>query len=100
MTIEELSDKLNLWRKNKKSKRERIPEAYWDEAVKLTKEFSSSVVAAKLSLSAGDLKKRMGTPSLSKEKIIFKELPPVPQKKSSLLVEFTTPSGMNIRIYS
>jgi hypothetical protein len=100
MTIEELSEKLNLWRKNKKSKRDRIPEEYWDEAVKLAKEFSSSTVAAKLSLGAGDLKKRMGTPDLAQEKIIFRELPPVPQKKSSLLVEFTTPSGMIIKVYS
>lgn len=57
MTIEELSEKLSLWRKNKKSKRDRIPEEYWDEAVKLAKESSSSTVAAQLNLSAGDLKK-------------------------------------------
>ncbi len=100
MTIEELSDKLNHWRKNKTSRRERIPEEFWTEAVKLAKESSSSKVAAKLSLGANDLKKRMRSPSLPKEKIIFKELPPVPQKKSSLLVEFTTPSGMSIKVYS
>jgi hypothetical protein len=100
MTIEELSDKLNLWRKNKTSARDRIPEEFWAEAVKLAKESSSSAVAAKLSLGANDLKKRMGSPSLPKEKIIFKELPAVPQKKSSLLVEFTTPSGMSIKVYS
>ena len=100
MTIEELSDKLNLWRKNKTSKRDRIPEEYWAEAVKLAKESSSSTVAAKLSLGANDLKKRMGSPFLAKEKIIFKELPPVPQKKSPILVEFTTPAGMVIRVYS
>jgi hypothetical protein len=100
MTIEELSDKLNLWRKNKTSKRDRIPEEYWSEAIKLANESSSSVVAAKLSLGAYDLKKRMGSPPLPKEKVIFKELPPAPQKKSSLLVEFTTPAGMIIRVYS
>jgi hypothetical protein len=100
MTIEELSEKLSIWRKNKKSKRDRIPEEYWDEAIKLAKESSSSVVASKLSLGANDLKKRMGSPPLPREKIIFKELPTVPQKKSSLLVEFTTPSGMIIKVYS
>ena len=100
MTIEELSDKLNLWRKNKTSKRDRIPEEYWSEAIKLAHESSSSVVAAKLSLGANDLKKRMGSPPILKEKVIFKELSPSPQKKSSLLVEFTTPAGMIIRVYS
>ena len=100
MTIEELSEKLNLWRKNKKSKRDRIPEEYWEEAARLANESSSSAVASKLTLSISDLKKRMGHPPLSQEKIIFKELPPVPQKKSSLLVEFTTPAGMTIKVYS
>lgn len=29
MSIEELSEKLSLWRKNKISKRDRLPEEYW-----------------------------------------------------------------------
>lgn len=100
MTIDELSEKLSLWRKNKKSKRDRIPEEYWNEAVKLANESSASAVATKLGLGINNLKKRMGSPSLRKEKLIFKELPSMPQEKSSLIVEFTTPAGLNIKVYA
>ena len=100
MTIEELSEKLSTWRKNKISKRDRIPEEYWDEAVKLANESSASAVSTKLGLGINALKKRMGSPSLRKEKLIFKELPSMPQKNISLLVEFTTQAGLNIKVYS
>jgi len=100
MTIEELSEKLSLWRQSKKSKRDRIPLEYWNEAVKFANESSCSIVASKLGLGITDLKKRMRNSASPQEKIIFKELPVVPQKKQSVLVEFTTPSGMSIRVYS
>ena len=33
MNIEELQKKLDHWRKNKKSKLDRIPSKFWDEAI-------------------------------------------------------------------
>ncbi len=47
MTIEELQNKLDYWRKNKKSKLERIPPEFWDEVIKLAKESNPATVAEK-----------------------------------------------------
>lgn len=98
MTVEELQKKLDQWRKNKKSRRDRIPQEYWEEAIKLTNDIPPATLAAKLNLNSADLKKRLGIPPKIKEKVVFKALPQ--QRIEQLPVfELTTPSGLVLKVY-
>jgi hypothetical protein len=58
-TIQEVREKLELWRKNKKNVREPIPENLWQEAVELCKKHPAGIIAKKLSLSYTRLKDRL-----------------------------------------
>jgi len=98
MTIEELQKKLDHWRKNKKSKLDRIPSEFWDEAIKLAKESTPSIVASRLSLNSADLKRRLGIPSKLKEKVLFKELPRQSLEQAPIF-ELTTSSGLTLKVY-
>ena len=65
-TLEEIKDKLEHWRKTKKSIREPIPQKLWQQAVELSKKHSVSSVAKALRLSYTDLKNRAHGLSISK----------------------------------
>ncbi len=104
MTLHELSIKLQVWRKNKKSICERIPSEYWEEAIRHAKEDNPATVAKELGLNVGDLKNRMG---LTKEKrkyvkkVNFKEVKlnqASPVKKSPVF-ELTTGQGITLKVY-
>lgn len=98
MTIEELRKKLDYWRKNKKSKLDRIPSEFWDEAIKFAKESNPATVAAKLNLNSADLKRRLGILPKLKEKVLFKELPRQKIEKTPIF-ELTTSSGLILKVY-
>jgi len=97
MTIEELEQKLNNWRNNKKSVREKIPEQYWEEAVKLSKFQSLPTVAKHLGLNCNDLKKRMGVvSSCQNSKITFKK---INLPAMTPVFELTTNAGVCLKVY-
>lgn len=98
MTIEELQNKLDHWRKNKKSRRERIPEEFWLAAIKLATASTPARVATKLNLNVSELKKRMGVATPSEKKIVFKELP-VPNAERKPIFELMTSSGLTLKVY-
>jgi len=103
MSIEELSKKLQLWRKNKKTPTDRIPEEYWQDAVKLAKKSNKpSMVAAKLGINANDLKKRMGTPIKKRKypkEIKFQELKLGKSESRIPVIELTTTHGLTLKVY-
>ena len=98
MSIDELEQKLNLWRRTKKSHKDRIPKEYWREAAILARKSSASSVATKLNLNITDLRKKMGLPAASKKKVIFKELPINAPGKTPVF-EITTASGITLKVY-
>ena len=98
MTIDELQKKLDHWRKNKKSHRDRIPLEYWEAAIKFAANSSPSTIATKLNLNVWDLRKRMGIPIKSEKKIVFKELPVQTIEKRPIF-ELTTASGITLKVY-
>jgi Tfp pilus assembly protein PilN len=57
--IQQLCNKFEEWRKEKKSLRKRIPEELWLEAIKLAEKYSVCQVSKRLRLGYLDLKKRM-----------------------------------------
>ena len=100
MTLDELAQKIDHWRANKKSRVERIPKELWDEAVKLAKIYSPKEVAKSTGLNGGDIKRRLGILSLkSNNNINFKKLGPINNKPHTPIFEITTASGTIIKVY-
>ena len=101
MTIDEVHQNLEFWRKNKKSPRDRIPREYWDAVIKLTAAHSISQLSSKLGLNSNEIKRRMGHLVKSEQMLVFKELPSVAvQKPESIpIFELTTSSGLTLRVY-
>lgn len=102
MDIEELARKLELWRKNKKSFKERIPQEFWEQAAILAGETSAVTVASKLRLNRGDLLGKMGLrpkPKVpAKKKLKFTELKALPMGETPIF-ELTTKSGISLKVY-
>lgn len=103
MTLDELTKKLQDWRKQKKTVSERIPEAYWQEAIKLAnKSKKISMVASKLGMNANDLKKRMGIIGKKRKyskKVKFQEILPKGPELRIPIVELTTAQGLTLKVY-
>lgn len=99
MTIDELQQNLETWRKNKKSTRDRIPQEYWDAVIRLSATHSLSQLGSKLNLNSNEIKRRMGTPP--EKKIIFKELSSLPAQgqERKLVFELSTASGLTLKVY-
>lgn len=103
MTTEELTKKLQAWRKNKKFPSERIPEEYWQEAVNLAKKHGKPAnLAKKLGLSANDLKKKMGI-SIKKRKknpqVHFQEIKLDNSNDRQPIFELITAQGLTLKVY-
>jgi len=110
--IEELCAKFREWRRIKKSKKDRIPEELWLEAVKLAQKHSVFRVSKKLRLSYIDLKKRMGKSNRegmwrSNEEGDFMELkvsapthPFLREATSHCIMELIRGDGAQLRVYS
>ena len=103
MTIDKLTKDLQQWRENKKSSREKIPEKFWQEAIKYAAQSKKpSMIAKKLGLNTNDLKKKMGTPVRKikyKKKISFQELKLDKPEDRRPIVELTTLQGLTLKVY-
>ncbi len=107
--LDELSGRFAHWRATRASDQERIPQALWDEAVKISRQLPNSRVAKALRLSPGELKRRRlaQQTEASSEAIKaapgFVELKPVwPASgacRASAEVELERPDGARLRIH-
>jgi len=68
LTLEEVRDQLESWRRNKINHREPIPKDLWQAAANLARKHSINVVSKALRLSYADLKNRLYNPSTLKHK--------------------------------
>ncbi len=101
MTIDELANNLQNWRKNKKSHRDKIPEEYWEAAIALAKKYSHTKIARQVGLSTSDLKRKMGKSVVFKKKkspVQFKEIKISP-RSSTPIFELMTAQGSIVRVY-
>ena len=57
--LDSLKYQFEQWRKTRKNRRERIPEALWSAAVGLRKQYSVNQISRALGLNYNDLKKRI-----------------------------------------
>ena len=57
--LDSLKYQFEQWRKTKKNRRERIPEALWSAAVGLRNQYSVNQISGALGLNYNDLKKRI-----------------------------------------
>jgi hypothetical protein len=60
--LTQLANRFAHWRQSRATRRARIPQALWDQAVSLTAVLPTSRVAKRLGLCPNDLKKRCGAP--------------------------------------
>jgi hypothetical protein len=60
--LTQLANRFAHWRQSRATRRARIPQALWDQAVSLTAVLPTSRVAKRLGLCPNDLKKRCCTP--------------------------------------
>lgn len=87
LTLEELKDKFENYRKNKSYQREPIPKELWEAAVELARKHSIATVCRELHLRYQSLKEHIGT-QIPKNK--FKEkLPSFVELTQPLLSEIT-----------
>lgn len=102
--LDELEKKFAIWRKNKTSHREKIPDEYWSTAVELVNNsISPKVISERLRINPTDLKRHVRRAAKNelgprrRHKITFKkfDLPMV----SSPLFEITTASGVNLKVF-
>jgi hypothetical protein len=101
MTIEELQQNLETWRRNKKSNSDRMPPDYWEAVMKLTRTHPLSEICSKLKLNSTEIKKRMGVKVKSGKEIVFKEFTSLPIQKPELKLAFelSTATGITLKIY-
>jgi hypothetical protein len=99
----ELRDQLETWRKTRE-KRRRLPEAIWESAARLAKEFGINRIARELHLSYATLKKRMNGPSGKNGKgarathaFVEVEMSPA-SSRGGIVVELVKSSGTRMRI--
>jgi hypothetical protein len=113
--IQQLCNKFEEWRKEKKSIGKRIPEELWLEAIKLAEKYSVCQVSRRLRLGYMDLKKRMRDMNAGDREPIsetretggFLELkvssPPFTMGRGSMtpcIMEIMRSDGAQLRIYS
>jgi len=104
LTLEEVSAKLENWRKTKTSIREPIPQKLWQQAVVLCQKHSVSIISNALGLSYTNLKERVYGPSISKRPTnkkdpAFIEIKyPQPFLASEATVEIEDKNGLKMKI--
>ena len=111
-TMAEVASHFEEWRREKKNRRERIPERLWAEAIDLLSDYPISEVAKQLRLSGTDLKKQQAAnvkdAKTSKEEQFtrFVEIEPVVVGEVSSMavgpvrLELERPDGLRLRIES
>lgn len=101
-TLERLAEQFTHWRQSR-PRRERIPSAWWAQAVSLTHALPISRVAKRLGLSLRELKKRCGSPPPA---IAAGSAPPTfvevtalpPRSPSGVELEVQRPDGVRLRL--
>jgi hypothetical protein len=94
--LEHLAEQFTHWRQSR-SRRERIPNALWAQAVSLTSVLPVSRVAKRLRLGVNDLKKRRGSPPAAP--LTFVEVTASgPPRPVGLEVEVQRPDGTQLRL--
>ena len=107
--LADLNGRFAHWRATRASDQERIPQALWDEAVRLSRQLPNSHVAKTLRLSPGELKRRrLAQQAEAATEAIeaapgFVELTPVwpvsGASKAGTDVELERPDGARLRIH-
>jgi hypothetical protein len=60
LTLEELREQFEQWRKNKLPKERRIPEQMWEAAVELSSKYPFALIVKELRLNRDEYKRRLG----------------------------------------
>jgi hypothetical protein len=99
--LERLADQFTHWRQSR-PQRERIPSAWWAQAVSLTDVLPVSRVAKRLGLGLADLKKRRGSPpaaAASAAPLTFVEVTAVRSRPTpGVELEVQRPDGVRLRL--
>lgn len=100
--LERLAEQFTHWRQSR-PRRERIPSAWWAQAVSLTHVLPVSRVAKRLGLGLAALKKRCGSPpaaAAGAAPLTFVEVtaPTAPPRPPGLEVEVQRPDGTRLRL--
>jgi ribosomal protein S15P/S13E len=101
--LEKLVAEFELWRGQKKSRTEQIPETLLQEAQKLTQHCKASLVRKRLGLTTGKMKKMAeikNTAGQSSESTEFMALAPhnTPSISKEIKIEVCTPQGLRITL--
>jgi len=104
LTLEELKNQLEDYRKNKSYNREPIPKHIWQAAEYLARKHSIAIVSKELGLRYSSLKERIYGPSVSKNKV--KEKPPCfvelkhsqPLMQEAITIDIENKKGARMRI--
>lgn len=99
--LERLAEQFSQWRQSR-PRRERIPSAWWAQAVSLSHVLPVSRVAKRLGLGLADLKKRQGSPPSAAAPVApltFVEVSaPMPPRAVGIAVEVQRPDGLQVRL--
>ena len=101
--LERLAEQFTDWRQSR-PRRERIPSAWWAQAVSLSHVLPVSRVAKRLGLGVNDLKKRCGSQSAvaspsSAAAVTFVEVTaPASRMTSGVELEVQRPDGVELRL--
>lgn len=94
--LEHVAEQFTHWRQSR-SRRERIPNALWAQAVSLTPVLPVSRIAKRLRLGVKDLKKRCSNQPVAP--LTFVEVSaPAPHRPPGLEVEVQRPDGVRLRL--
>jgi len=103
LTLEELKNQLENYRKNKSNNREPIPKELWQAAVELARKHSIATVSKELHLRYASLKEHIYGPPISKNKV-KKKFPSFVELKyrepllSEITVDIENKRGARMRI--
>lgn len=96
MTLETLAAEFESWRANRKHTKTPVPKRLWDMAVEMANKTSVGEAARASKVPLWKIKSRMGIETKMTKDIKFQK---IDAPKVSASIEFTTPSGVLIRVY-
>lgn len=100
--MQKIQQRFETWRKNRSSKRDRIPEELWEAAISLYGEYKISEISKELGLGGGPLKKRILDTAEKKTNLtptfIKLDIPKSEPKQSGWSIEMENAHGKKMKM--
>ncbi|MCP4762115.1 MAG: hypothetical protein GY870_10050 [archaeon] len=103
-SLEEVENDFDIWRDNKKSKSDKIPNKLWRKTLRLLKEYPKNIITKTLRLSSSQLNDKLKQADECTNKQQFVQINPLinpgSQNNGQLILELTRADGFVLKAYN